>query len=120
MATYDKEEFMNYDEHKPKKKTDKTVFGLKDNLTFGKYKGERVEDVIKDNKAYISWCLDNVQFFKLSEEALALYMETKRKPRKRRSRYSDAGDVKGASHQGMVDCFGGSGMDGGWGSSPFG
>jgi hypothetical protein len=38
-------------------------------LPFGKYKGEIFSDVIKKDKNYLQWCLENVTGLKLTENA---------------------------------------------------
>ena len=47
------------------------LFKLDSRMTFGKYKGERVEDVIKADPAYIMWASSKVESFTLDEEASA-------------------------------------------------
>ena len=37
-------------------------------LTFGKYKGLKVTDVIDSNPEYIKWAFKNVPYFKLTDE----------------------------------------------------
>lgn len=44
------------------------VYQLHSTFTFGKYKGDTIEDVLEDNYEYIIWCLDNLDWFKVSEE----------------------------------------------------
>ena len=39
-------------------------------LTFGKYKGLKVTDVIDSNPEYIKWAFKNVPYFKLTDEEL--------------------------------------------------
>lgn len=39
-----------------------------ENFTFGKYKGEKVMDIIKDNPEYVRWCGQNVAWFELTVE----------------------------------------------------
>ncbi len=73
MATYDSEEFMNYDEYKPKKKP--TTFNLNSKFTFGKYKGKEVEPIIVQDPTYVKWCINNVEFFELSDRAKSLLDE---------------------------------------------
>lgn len=48
-------------------KDSKKVFELDDVITFGKYKGNTIDDVIHDDYGYIEWCLDNLAWFKISE-----------------------------------------------------
>lgn len=56
---------------------------MKTKLTFGKYKGQNIDDVIQHNPLYIIWCLDNVLGFELSEiqhEKLTGRLLSKNKP----------------------------------------
>jgi len=46
-----------------------TVFGLAHRLTFGKYKGKTVQEVIDQNPRYLDWCLETIEWFDLSAEA---------------------------------------------------
>lgn len=39
-------------------------------FTFGKYKGQSIESVIKSNPNYVLWANDNVSFFTLSDEQM--------------------------------------------------
>ena len=39
-----------------------------DKFTFGKYKGEYVDNIIDTNPDYVRWCLANVSYFTLDEE----------------------------------------------------
>ena len=48
---------------------------LTDELKFGKYSGLSVREVIEDDPEYIEWCLDEVDSFKLNDEAMALFDE---------------------------------------------
>lgn len=42
-------------------------------LSFGKYKGQEVKHIILTHIGYIMWCFENLQWFELTEEELALY-----------------------------------------------
>ena len=46
------------------------LFGWNDEMTFGKYKGERVEDVASRNASYLIWANNNVDFFNLDFQVL--------------------------------------------------
>jgi hypothetical protein len=46
-----------------------TVFTLQDPLTFGKCKGATLEVVIKQDPPYIRWCMNNIPWFKIDNEA---------------------------------------------------
>ena len=37
-------------------------------FTFGKYKGELVQDVINKDACYVEWCINNVDGFVMSKE----------------------------------------------------
>lgn len=37
-------------------------------LTFGKYKGNKIIDIIKENPDYINWCWKNVKYFNLNHK----------------------------------------------------
>lgn len=49
--------------------------GLQDVLTFGKYKDETLELVLKVEPDYITWLLRNKEGFTLQPEALSLHEE---------------------------------------------
>ena len=38
-------------------------YDLDDELSFGKYKGKTVEEVLEDDPTYLRWCLENVPSF---------------------------------------------------------
>ena len=44
---------------------------------FGKYKGEQILTICKNNKSYISWCLANVKGFSLTEEERLCYNQSR-------------------------------------------
>ncbi len=48
-----------------------TEFSLDSILSFGKYKGYQIEDVIEDDPKYISWLIENTQHT-FDEEAMQL------------------------------------------------
>lgn len=50
-------------------------YGLNDTYTFGKCRGERVEDVIRADPEYVAWCLREVDGFGLDPEALELLQD---------------------------------------------
>lgn len=60
----------------------KQVFELNSKFTFGKYKGEKVKDIMEQDDQYVRWCIDSVHFFELSEEALDYFhtIEIEREP----------------------------------------
>ncbi len=47
----------------------KKIYTLTDVLSFGKYKGKTVVDVIERNHKYIAWCLANLTHFGLDAAA---------------------------------------------------
>lgn len=51
-------------------------YDLTDKLTFGKYRGELIETVIRGDPEYMIWCLKNVTGFGLTPEALGILEET--------------------------------------------
>ena len=47
-----------------------TVFKLETKLNFGKYKGETIQEIIDDGNAeYLEWCMDNIEWFELDDNA---------------------------------------------------
>lgn len=54
-----------------KRSSNMKILGLQDTFTFGKHKGEMVEDVIHDDGSYITWCLEN-EVCEFDEEAMKL------------------------------------------------
>ena len=51
-------------------KVNVTIFGKGNRLTFGKYKGQLVEDVIQKDPEYFVWAHNNIEWFELEEEAM--------------------------------------------------
>ena len=47
----------------------KKAMGLDDEFTFGKHKGETLEEVIDSAPSYVFWCLENIDTFRITEEA---------------------------------------------------
>ena len=37
-------------------------------LNFGKHKGKTIDEILHEEPTYIRWCLENIYWFKLSEE----------------------------------------------------
>ncbi len=48
------------------------IFGLKDKLTFGKYRGHTLDDVARRNPEYIAWMRSNVSWASVSDEVWKL------------------------------------------------
>lgn len=61
---------------------------LSEKLTFGKYKGKTVADVLIEDPSYLVWAHNNVDFFKVSTELLQIARSTI-KPDPSRRRYLD-------------------------------
>lgn len=53
----------------------RTLFTKDSILTFGKYEGETVLDVIKKNAGYILWCIDEIDWFDVTTEIADLARE---------------------------------------------
>lgn len=51
----------------------RAIFG--ETFTFGKYKGQRVEDIIRTNTGYVTWALKNVKGFILTPDQAVLYQK---------------------------------------------
>lgn len=62
------------------------VVELGDELTFGKYKGEILETVIRTTPDYIAWLLNTSGSFVMSDEAKALYESVYTPPKKQKRR----------------------------------
>ena len=41
---------------------------LNGKLNFGKHKGKTINQILEEEPTYIRWCLENIDWFKLSEE----------------------------------------------------
>jgi hypothetical protein len=54
------------------------TYNLKDELPFGKHKGEILEDVIDDDPEYVDWMVENISSFDLSVDALDYLRNTPR------------------------------------------
>lgn len=48
---------------------ERRVFGLTDTLTFGKHKGQTVQEVVRINPNYLTWAINNIEWFDLDAEA---------------------------------------------------
>lgn len=49
------------------------IFDFRDKMPFGKHKGETIEQIMSDDIRYITWLLENVKNFSLSDEAMDVY-----------------------------------------------
>lgn len=66
---------------------------LSQKITFGKYKGLTIVDVLVSDPSYLVWACDNVEFFpNFSTEIYDLAKATMPPPRKRRSNSCDNDD----------------------------
>lgn len=48
---------------------------LDEKITFGKHKGVILKTVIDRNPSYIVWCVNNIEWFKLNQEAKDYFKE---------------------------------------------
>lgn len=69
-------------------------------MTFGKYKGQQVKNVIHEHFNYIAWAIDNVSFFKLDQENQELFNRIKKTLE---SRPKDTGPKYSKHYNGPVD-----------------
>ena len=51
-------------------KVNVTIFGRGNRLTFGKYKGQLIEDIVVRDSDYLIWAHSNIAWFELDEELL--------------------------------------------------
>lgn len=49
-------------------------YSLEDDLDFGKYRGQTIQDTIMENVDYISWLIDNINGFELDNQAYQVYI----------------------------------------------
>ena len=50
---------------------------LNDIISFGKYKEKTIGFIIENNRNYLSWALENVNEFRLADDAMKLLNENK-------------------------------------------
>jgi len=60
---------------------DQKIYNLEDTITFGKYRGRTIEDIIDEDCEYIVWCLENIKWFVLSTKAES-YLQEQQDPRR--------------------------------------
>lgn len=48
---------------------------LDDNITFGKYKGWLIKDLVEHNPQYLLWCQENISWFDLHSDVLEVIEE---------------------------------------------
>lgn len=51
------------------------IYELHSEMRFGKHKGKQIDQIMVDDLGYITWCLENIKGFHLSEHAEAVYLE---------------------------------------------
>jgi hypothetical protein len=49
--------------------SDKRKYKLDDSVKFGKYKGYDLKTLIEKDSKYVIWCLKNIDWFEVDEEA---------------------------------------------------
>lgn len=52
-----------------------TILELEDIIPFGKYRGNRIKDIVEDDFDYAKWVIDTVSTHKFSDDVLA-YINT--------------------------------------------
>lgn len=52
------------------------VFKLTDQLTFGKHRGQTLEQVIKSDPQYIRWCLRSIEWFEMDKASIIQLLDT--------------------------------------------
>ena len=65
-------------------------------LSFGKYKGTELRDVIRDDVEYVFWCIDELSWFKLNLVALKYLFVSDDTNKKRK----DFREIRGGSCSG--------------------
>lgn len=58
-----------------KREETKTIFGLESVLTFGKHKGIPLIDAIDEYPPYFEWCIENLGWFQMDNEAYEYYVK---------------------------------------------
>ena len=66
---------------------------MNDILTFGKYKGETIAKVVGTNPKYLIWARNTIDWFELSEVALAKAEEAVESNRQRQGSYIIDDDI---------------------------
>lgn len=51
------------------------AYKLTDKISFGRHKGEAIQDIIDDDITYIEWAIDTVDGFELDDDALEFFNE---------------------------------------------
>lgn len=94
------------------------IFTIKDTMTFGKYKGELIEEVWKKDMYYLRWCAEKVEFFEFkspsSYESNKLHEEFfRRNPDKLHREYNST--INTNSYHGDRNSYADEYMEEGWG-----
>ena len=51
------------------------IHTLKCEMSFGKYRGQVLEDIIKKDPNYVIWAIENTSFFDIDEKAEAVLQD---------------------------------------------
>ena len=49
-------------------KNQNVILTLENKLNFGKHKGKTIDEILHEDPTYIRWCLENIDWFKLSKK----------------------------------------------------
>lgn len=52
------------------------IFKLSAHLTFGKYKGQTLEQVVRQDPQYIRWCLRSIPWFEIDKASVIQLLNT--------------------------------------------
>lgn len=51
------------------KQNKRHIYGLNDQLTFGKHKGQTIRQILQSDSNYLLWCVEKMDRFAMSDEA---------------------------------------------------
>ena len=51
------------------KQNKRHIYGLNDQLTFGKHKGQTIRQILQSDSNYLLWCVEKLDRFAMSDEA---------------------------------------------------
>lgn len=51
------------------KQNKRHIYGLNDQLTFGKHKGQTIRQILQSDSNYLLWCVEKLNRFAMSDEA---------------------------------------------------
>ena len=51
------------------------LYNLHTIFDFGRHKGKSIQDIVKKDYSYLSWCIENVEWFALAKEVPPLYIK---------------------------------------------